>query len=150
FDFVTTEIYNNYTYRDTQGTTHPFTTFWKEVTDGCTGSDTITSQLTGNATDGSGFYIDITNLDSPTPWTPSGLSVNTNGEDTNGNITTKVVVNANETDWTDTAGRTAVRVVTNGSNTEYHYKDQGGTDQLFTLKRQLYSIKTAFACTNIP
>jgi RHS repeat-associated protein len=150
YQYLTTERYDNYTYRDTQGTTHPFPTFWQEVTNGCTGSVTDTSQLTGNATDGSGYYIDINLLDNPTAWTASGLSVKTNAEDTNGNITTKVVVNGNETDWTDTAGRTAVRVVTNGSNTEYHYKDQGGNDQFFTLKRQLYSIKTAFACTNIP
>ncbi len=149
YDYKTTETYNGYVYRDPTGTTHGFGVYWKEITNNCTGSVTNTSVLTGYAGDASGFYIDINNLDSPTAWTASGISLNSNAEDTNGNITTKVVVSSTETDWKDTAGLTAVRVVTNGSNTEYHYLDSTGTDQYFALKRQAYSIKTAFACGSI-
>ena len=150
YDWLTTEIYNGYVYRDLAGTTHSFpTVYWKEVTDGCTGIVTDTSQLTGYAGDGSGMYINISNLDIPNVWTKSGILLNTNSEDTNGNLVSKVVVSSTETDWKDTAGLTAVRVIQNGSNTEYHYLDSAGTDRLFTLKRQLYSIKTAFACSGI-
>ncbi len=149
YDWITTETYNGYVYRDLAGTTHGFPVFWKEVTDGCTGAVTTTSQLTGYASDPSGMYIDINNLDFPSVWSQSGFLLNTNAEDTNGNLISKVVVSATETDWKDTAGLTAVRVVQNGANTEYHYLDQSGTDQLFILKRQLYSIKTAFACSGI-
>src|SRR5882762_5261379 len=150
YDYKTIETYDSYVYRDPAGTTHGFpTVYWKEITNNCTGSRTTTYVLTGYAGDASGFYIDINILDSPTAWTPNGLSIHTNVEDTNGNLTSKVVVSGTETDWTNTAGLTAVRVVTNGSNTEYHYLDSTGTDRFFTLKRQLYSIKTAFACSGI-
>jgi len=150
YDYKTIETYNSYVYRDPAGTTHGFpTVYWKEITNNCTGSVTTTDVLTGQAGDASGMQIDIMNLDIPNVWTKSGILLNTNSEDTNGNIISKIVVNGSETDWKDTAGLTAVRVVQNGSNTEYHYYDSGGTDQYFTLKRQLYSIKTAFGCSGI-
>lgn len=150
YDYKTTETYSGYVYRDPAGTTHAFpAVFWREIIDYCTGSDTVTYTLTGYASDGSGMYINIANLDIPNVWTKSGILLNTNSEDTNGNITTKVVVNSTETDWKDTTGLIAVRVIQNGSNTEYHYLDSTGTDQYFILKRQLYSLKTAFACSGI-
>jgi RHS repeat-associated protein len=150
YDYITVETYSNYVYRDPAGTTHYFGgVYWREKIDNCTGSDTITSQLTGYASDASGMYINISSLDTPNVWSKSGILLNTNAEDTNGNIVSKVVVSGSETDWKDTSGLIAGRVIQNGSNTEYHYYGPLGADRLFTLKRQLYSIKTAFGCSGV-
>ena len=151
YDYKTTERYNSYVYRDPAGTnSHLFpTVYWTQVTDNCTSSVTTTSQLTGYAGDGSGYYINASSLESPNVWTKSGILLNTNSEDTNGNLVSKVVVSSTETDWKDTTGLIAARVIQNGSNTEYHYYDTSGTDRYFTLKRQLYSIKTAFGCSGV-
>lgn len=144
-----TDTWSNYSYTDPAGTPHQFTVSYTDAQN-CSGGDTITGTTTGNASDGSGFFMNIGYADAPIVITRSGTKITSSSlKDTNGNFITQTVVSGSETDWTDTANHTALRIVTVGSNVEYHYLDTTGTDQKYTLKYQNFSIKTAFGCTGV-
>src|SRR5919108_2113729 len=146
-----TDTWSSYSYTDPAGTVHSFPVSYTDAQN-CSGGDTITGTTTGNASDASGFFINIgtPGVSTPVVYTRSGTQITqTTLKDTNGNFITQVVVNSNETDWKDTANHTALRIVTVSPNVEYHYLDTTGNDRKFTLKYQNYSIKTAFNCTGI-
>ncbi len=146
-----TDTWSNYFYTDPAGTPHSFLVSYTDAQN-CSGGDTITGTTTGNASDGSGFFINIgtPGVSAPIVYTRSGVQITSSTlKDTNGNFISQVVVSGTETDWKDTANHTALRIVTVSPNVEYHYLDTTGTDQKYALKYQNYSIKTAFNCSGI-
>lgn len=141
--------YTNYTYTDPLGTVHAFNVNWYYTEDDCTGNDQYSGTYTGYATDGSGYYADVSNPAPPTIISPAGIQVgNTGMTDTNGNYISSTQ-QSGETDWTDSAGHVAAKVITSGSSTEYEYYDSSGTLRTTTVNFTNFNIKTAFDCPGI-
>ncbi len=137
--------WSNYAYTDMAGTRHAFSVSW--TSNACTGSESGTS--TGYATDLSGFYIDITNPDSPLVTSPLGFNYpyGETATDTNGNYVSKTVV-GNVTTWKDTAGHETLKMdKSNAAYIDYQYPDTAGTYRTIRLNLQTFSIKTNFACS---
>ena len=145
-----TQTWNNYVYRDPLGTPHSFGVYHSVTTDGCDGTTTTTEVLTGYASDGSGYYIDISSLTAPVVTAPAGVGqTQVIQVDPNGNQISAATIGLNESDWKDTANHTALRIISTGSTTEYHYLDTSGTDRVITLNLQSFNIKTKFGCAGV-
>lgn len=140
--------YSNYAYTDGAGTRHPFPISYS--VNNCTGATTGT--LTGTATDGSGYYMDATDI--LTVYSPGGVKITSDGTmtemtDTNGNFISKVAVSSSETDWKDTAGRTALKIITSAGSISYQVLDVNGVYQTITVNLGTFSIKTNFGCSGV-
>ena len=148
----TTTTFTNWAYTDPQGTVHPFAVNWKEVYNTCTNQDTISGTFTGNATDTSGYYIDISN------WANTGepVIIDRNGinffsgppTDRNGNYISSTGTGS-ETDWYDTVGRKALKIITGSSSIQYEFLDPTGAYQTTTVNLTSLNIKTNFGCPGI-
>ncbi|MCI0718345.1 MAG: hypothetical protein L0338_05145, partial [Acidobacteria bacterium] len=142
----TNTIYNNYVYYDAAGTSHPFSV--SRTYSEC--YDTWSGTATGFATNGSGYYIDITITTNPLVRSTAGTSVRIGSlTDTNGNYISKIVVSSSETHWKDTLGRIALKVITTSSYVDYQFLDATGTYQTTRLNLQTFNIKTNFQCSGV-
>jgi hypothetical protein len=137
---------NYYVYIDGAGTQHPFSVSYSTIYHDDCASDVGTSwgTSTGYASDGSGYYIDITNINSPQIWSAGSGKVDvTNGilTDRNGNTSGA---------GGDSAGHTfTIDWVSGTSTMEYHYTDASGTDRKYSVKYQNYSVMTNFGCSGV-
>lgn len=149
--------WDQYVYTDGMGTKHSFNVNVIDATSGegtCAGG--ITGTWTGYATDGSGYYIDITppNEDSPTIYSPSGVKMSGLGDltqvtDTNGNYITKSVA-SNVTTWYDTTNRAAVTITdtrTTDNKVTYSILSNSSTNATVVVTYANTNIKTNFACS---
>src|SRR6266478_4706277 len=145
---VVVDEWNEYSYVDTQGTSHIFPV---DVVRQIGGDCGLSSGPTGYAVDASGYYIDATLPQTPIVYGRGGVKINSSGamNDRNGNKITPVVVNSTETDWTDSAGRTALKIVTGSSSIQYKFLDPTGAYQTTTLNLQNLSVKTNFGCSGV-
>jgi RHS repeat-associated protein len=142
--------WSDYAYVDSAGTRHNFG-IGPIIQDACTGD--ITGTMTGIATDGSGYYGDATNPDSPNATGPSGsvLLYSDTFTDSNGNFISKSVA-SNVTTWTDTAGHTALIVDKSNANyIDYKFQDTTGNWQILRLNLDTTArnIKTNFGCSGV-
>lgn len=165
--FPLTTEYGNYVYTDSMGTSHPF-----QVGTGIGGTQSCDgSTPTGNATDASGYYIDISNLSAPFVRTADGTKISFNGPvgsgggtlkattmiDANGNqITSTTNSQTLETDWVDTLGQTVLKTTIQFNNpsgeiseTDYNRLAVDGSYQTVAEKYQLFNVKTAFGCSGV-
>lgn len=141
-----------YRYYDPRGTPHPFSVWSSTSTQqGCSGG-----VLTGWATDGSGYYIDISSLVAPIVRTPFGASIVLNGftgsetlTDTNGNQIGKVVVSSAETHWKDALGRIVLKIIKGSNYIDYLVLDKDNGYQTTRINLSTYNIKTKFSCTGV-
>ena len=145
----TTYLYQNYEYIEPNGTVHSFPTKYVIVPSPCTGHGTYISG-SQYATDGSGYFINISSPTAPVVYSPSGLKITSNSlTDTNGNSITETVVNSSETDWTDSSGRVALKIVSSGSSVQYEALTPSGTYDTTTLTLTSQNVKTNFGCSGI-
>ena len=152
--FYPVTFYSNFTYTDTLGTLHSFSSIQFRISDLCPAQNNGTK--TGYADDHSGFYVDATDPDAPKVISNGGvLAINGNGPamDVNGNFITKTVVNSSETDWKDSIGNTALKIIysTTPAQVQYQFLDGTGAAnyQTITLKLTAYNIKTNFGCSGV-
>lgn len=145
----TTHLYNNYAYVEPNGTVHSFPAEYVIVPSPCTGHGTYISG-SQYASDGSGYFINISSPTAPVVYSPSGLKITSSSlTDTNGNSITATVVNSTETDWTDSSGRAALKIVSSGSSVQYEALTPTGTYATTTLYLTNQNIKTQFGCSGI-
>ncbi|MGB8786037.1 MAG: RHS repeat-associated core domain-containing protein [Candidatus Acidiferrales bacterium] len=141
-------LYTDYVYLDPVGTSHPFS-----VTPGHSGTCSVPAELTGYATDGSGFYMNITGgATNPVVYTPSGMKIQDfTATDSNGNQLSGItnLNNFNEFDWTDTLGQLAVKVIASTTSMNVEYLDTSGNYQSVTFTLTPLSIATKFQCSGI-
>jgi hypothetical protein len=148
------EDYNTFIYIDASGTQHRFPVSYDVVVHDDCASDAGNSwgTFTGYATDGSGYYIDISDFNYPKIFSPGGgrVGVGANSPtDRNGNVMTYGAVTGGY-GWIDSTGHGfRVDQVSGTSNYEYHYADSTGTDQKYTVKYQNYSVMTSFSCSGV-
>jgi RHS repeat-associated protein len=135
--------FSDFTYYDADGTAHPFPTVAYEVSS-CTGT-VVSGSTAGPASDESGYYL---NALSGEVISPSGIQIDAEIQDTNGNFVSSST-SSGTTTWTDSAGRAALKVVTGSSSFQYEYQDTTGTYQTVTLNLQSFNIKTSFGCSGI-
>src|SRR6266446_1577277 len=141
---------SNWAYTDELGTRHAFNLSFYEQATAC---HYQTGPRTGYATDGSGYYLDVTDPTSPIVISPAGQKYQDVGvqkilTDTNGNIISTVIGQSGW--WQDTLGRTALKITNNGNtSTTYQYLDTSGGYQTITLNLQSFSIKSNFSCTGV-
>ena len=145
----TTHLYNNYAYVEPNGTVHSFPTTYVIVPSPCTGHGTYISG-SQYATDGSGYFINISSPTGPVVFSPSGVKITiTSVTDTNGNSISATVVNSSETDWTDSSGRVALKVISSSSSIQYDALTPTGTYATTTLYLSSQNIKTDFGCSGV-
>lgn len=147
--YTYTYTYENYEYIDPFGTTHPFSVDWSQSDNTCTNQITTSGTYTGYATDGSGYYANVSEGGLGTIISPAGITVYSTGmTDTNGNFISSST-SGDETDWTDSAGHVAAKVITGASTTQYEYYDSTGNLQTATLNFTSEHVKTNFGCSGV-
>ena len=145
----TTYLYDDYAYIEPNGTVHSFPAKYVIVPSPCTGHGTYISG-SQYASDGSGYFINLSSPTAPVVYSPSGLKITSSSlTDTNGNSITATVVNSSETDWTDSSGRVALKIISNGSTIQYEALTPSGMYDTTTLTLTSQNIKTDFACSGI-
>ena len=157
-DFATV-TYSPWIWTAPDGTQHSFsasTTQPLYPSDGyCTDTDVPSS--TAYASDGSGFYISISDYRNATVYAPDGTALGPSSfygdlikTDPNGNqYTTSTTTSPFEVKYTDTLNRTVVDMTASSGFSTFYYalpNALGGTST-YTLKTQSLNINTAFGYT---
>ncbi len=149
-------LFNNYTFTDPAGTSHPFPI--QTATSNNCGFGNVRS---GYATDASGYFMDISSnptiVRAPdgTKFAITSGSQNPVVTDVNGNQVLSSVDPNGGTDWSDTLGQTVLKIISifspTGllSETDYSRLAVDGTYQTIAKKFQPFNVKTNFGCTGI-
>lgn len=143
------KLYQFYEYVEPDGTRHSFSVEYISRYQLCTGGGN-SGTWSGYATDGSGFYIDISTPSAPIVYSPNGTKITPSSlTDSNGNVVSATYVNSNETQWTDSAGHVALTVITSTSSVQYQFPDPTGGTQTVTVNLSSQNIETAFGCSGV-
>jgi RHS repeat-associated protein len=156
--WTTTTMYTNYYFIDALGTLHAFPISRTYQQCGAIWSGTNS----GYASDASGYYMTTGGGANPTVTGPGGqqLGNSSTAEDVNGNFVSRATVTCTgtppcvEADWTDSVGNIALKIIYTPSDTsptqiQYEFQDLTGHYQTITLKLQILSVSTNFACGSV-
>ncbi|MCU1284169.1 MAG: repeat-associated core domain protein [Acidobacteriales bacterium] len=132
--YADSTVRQNWNVIDPSGTKHPVPLRTATIPN-CNGPGQHGQQLTGYATDGSGIYVDVTQLDTPTVLLKDGTRVQP-WKDTNGNTAS---------DTSDMLGRNLLPMTYYGSNyVLYSYTDATGTAQSYRIDYATFNYQTDF------
>jgi RHS repeat-associated protein len=151
--------YVGWIYFDSSGVVHPFDSVYTQQFDyqdyfppngwTCPTNSMPTNQ--GNASDGSGLTLNVTNLTTATVTAPNGIDLQSQGNattttDTNGNQ----ISSDGQGHFTDTTGKVVLTVTGNQtSSQDYTYTDTNGQPQSVSVNYSPYTIQTAFGCSSV-
>jgi RHS repeat-associated protein len=152
-----TDVYSNWVYAGPDGTTHSFPTVeTDEPGDTCSSTDTPNSQ--GWASDGSGFWLAVTNYLHYSVYAPDGTLVknatsNHGPEDSNGNYVDEYAPAYDPPNSVlgDTLGRPPyTETVVNGTTTTYTMSNaQGNSTRVYTMTTATIGAKTNFGQSGV-
>jgi RHS repeat-associated protein len=148
--------YQNWTFVDRSGTTHPFTlnspgytSYWNGATvanTSCSSVPTTYPSGSGSTTDGSGYTISITNVSTATVTSRSGIqAAQTTVTDANGNRIT-----SNGSQYFDTLSASIPVMTVSGtapSPTTFTYAAPSGASASYTMSYVKYTVATHFGVT---
>ncbi len=140
-----TDTYSKWVIKTPDGSGHALPATMTIDTKGCFGTS-----VTGQAIDGSGFSLTLTDPGLvPSIFQSSGLAISTNAiKDSNGNTISQSGAGANLT-YTDTLGLTTITTAAASAGPTYSWTDvNGGTQQVSITNTTGVTLKSAFGCTN--
>ena len=145
------ETFSPFIWTGPDGTAHSFAVSTRENIDGgCPGTNT--PNASGYASDGSGYYISITNFTSAIVYAPDG-TIATWKKDPNGNFYSNSLYSSSPWEWRyyDTLNRTLVHVTQSADHNTWYFavpNAQGGTST-YTAKLGTVNVYTMFLNGNV-
>ena len=151
-----TEYYNDFVYHDPFGIAHSFSGVTMNTSTQPAACNPPATQptLTAQATDGSGYTLNVTDYDHATITSVTGVNIQVPyGSSGSGSVTD---TNGNEltTDgqghFTDTTGNVVLTIAGGAPNSEkFTYTDTQGSPEAITVNYTQYTVQTNFGCSGI-